>query len=214
MLFRSSARASVPVSFSYGTTETGTLARADRELRRRYPGCAGRLVPWIEAQAVDDEDRPVAPGRSGVLRYRGEGVAHGHFGSSASSTFRDGWCYPGDIGRVTDERIIYLEDRVDDRINLGGPKYSASAIEAALSAHPDVLEAAVLGITSAAGAIELVAAVVARHDRLDADALRRHCVSHKVAPASMRVVRVEELPRSELGKLMKAELRQRLAGRG
>jgi len=203
----------------FGSVEMGVGALGDRATRARYPGSAGRLVPWLEAQAVDDEDRPLPPGESGRLRFRGESVVTSYHGPEAGSrsadgVFRDGWCYTGDVGRVTAERILHLEGRADDEINLGGPKLQAREVEAILAGHPDVLEAAAFALGAETGQARLMAAVVPR-GRFDAAALRRHYAERGGAlPELLTPVRVQELPRNAMGKVLKQELKARFARGG
>jgi acyl-CoA synthetase (AMP-forming)/AMP-acid ligase II len=198
---------------SYGTTETWFAALADAETVRLHPGTAGRVLPWIEAQAVDDTDRPLPAGEPGVLRFRGAGVAAGYHGAAEepmamSKAFRNGWCYVGDIGRVTADRLLYVDERVDDVINVGGPKINASAIEKLLLTHPDVADVAAVGMTEHGGRQWLAAAVVARGE-FDARRLLQHYLAHGGQYASLiRFIPVRRLPRNAMGKVVKHELVQ------
>jgi acyl-coenzyme A synthetase/AMP-(fatty) acid ligase len=200
---------------SYGTTETGVVAMADAATSGRYPATAGRLVPWVEAQIVDERDQPLAAGEVGTLRFRGEGVARGYYGEPAAPSdgakgFRHGWFYPGDIGYITPDRLLFIEERSDDVLNLGGPRVNAGEVERILALHPDVREVAVFTTAAPGGATRLVAAVVAR-GALNAPALRRHYTARGGRFGDwLRIARLKELPRNSMGKVVKAELRRRL----
>ena len=179
---RAQARITPNLYMVYGATETWLLALADPRTLEAYPGTAGKVLPWIEAQAVDEADRPLPAGESGVLRFRGKGVASGYHGVPEDPTgmhkaFRNGWCYVGDVGRVTAEGLLYVEGRVDDVINVGGPKINSSVVEGVLLSHPDVKEVAAFGVRSPEGRDWLVAAVVpaCRH--------RVHRLPRQPAPA-------------------------------
>jgi acyl-coenzyme A synthetase/AMP-(fatty) acid ligase len=199
------------IAVTYGTTEVGFGAQADPQLRREHPGSVGTLAPWIEAQAVDEHDRPLAAGESGTLRFRGLGVATGYYRPGGPTHdhgkgwFRDGWCYPGDVGRVTAERRLYIDGRADEVISLGGPKVNIRRIEQVLAAHPQVAEIAAFGV-SAGDAGEVIAAVVPRGS-FDEQALLLHCRSLGSAlEGKLRIVEVRELPRNAMGKVAKLEL--------
>jgi acyl-coenzyme A synthetase/AMP-(fatty) acid ligase len=203
----------------YGASEAGLVARAGPEMLRRRPDCAGKLMPWIEAEAVDAGGRPRAPGAQGELRFRGPGVATAFLRDPRASarSFRDGWFYPGDLGRIDEGRRLFVDGRVDDRINMEGSKLDPRAIELALERHPQVIEAAALAARAGPQRATLCAAVVLR-GRVQAGALLEHCrriLGSRRAPA--RYFAVRKLPRNANGKLMRAELKRaierRLVGR-
>lgn len=196
----------------YGTAEVGLVAIADPATRARHPDAAGRIASWIEAEVVDELDRPVAAGERGALRLRGEGVASSYHAMSegeARSRFRDGWFYPGDICRIKEGRLLFIEGRTDDaNLNVGGPKIDAAAVEAVLAEHPGVREAAVFAVDTPAGKTRIVAAVAAR-GALDNAALIRH-YRKRGGPYSelISIVRVKKLPRNAMGKVVKQDLKR------
>ena len=198
---------------NYGTTETGSAALSDPETRERHPDATGRIVPWVEAQIVDESDNPLPAGQPGMIRFRGEGVARGYWGvESGQATdqrgFRQGWFYPGDAARIEAGGLLYVEGRVDDIINLGGPKVNAVEVETILARHPSVREAAVFGAKGSDGEMCFVAAVAVR-DAFDAPALAQHYVEQGGKyQHRMRVVQVDSLPRSGAGKVVKHDLKR------
>jgi acyl-coenzyme A synthetase/AMP-(fatty) acid ligase len=194
---------------SYGSTESGAIARGDPETLLREPESVGRVVPWAEVQVVDDLDRPLPHGEMGTMRIRGEEVATGYFGghTEASGTakgFRDGWFYPGDLCRLTADGLLFVEDRADDVINLGGPKINVRAIEDALAAHPAVQDVAVFAATARNGTRVLCAAVVPRGD-FSERSLRQYLRDRGLRDR-MRILSTRELPRNAAGKILKREL--------
>jgi acyl-CoA synthetase (AMP-forming)/AMP-acid ligase II len=196
----------------YGAAEVGVVAFAGPETRARHPDAAGRIVPWIEAEVVDEGGHPLPAGERGALRMRGEGVATGYYGLSAAQAgprFKEGWFYPGDIARIGEERLLFIEGRVDDdSLNVGGPKINAAAVEAVLAEHPGVREAAVFSLNTPAGKTRIVAAVAVR-GALDKAALIRH-YRKRGGPYSekLSIVRVKKLPRNAMGKVLKQELKR------
>jgi acyl-CoA synthetase (AMP-forming)/AMP-acid ligase II len=193
------------------------VALADPQTMAQHPDAAGRFLDWVEAQVVDEHDRPLPEGQSGILRLRGEGVAQGYYGIApddhAQRGFRDGWCYPGDMARIASGRLLYIEGRIDDIVTLGGPKINVAAIETLLASHPGVREAAVFGTSGSLGKQFLVAAVVA-DESVGLAALARHYRDGGGKHGDiLRLVRVPRLPRNAAGKVLKQELRQHIRAR-
>ncbi len=193
----------------YGSTEAGRVAIADAELLRRAPGAAGRIVPWIEAQIVDERDRLLPDGEPGILRLRGVTVPAGYFDDTEASArvFRGGWYYPGDVGRIRRGSVLFVESRTDDVVNVGGLKVMPQEIERVLEQHPGVAEAAAFGARTAKGEV-LLAAVVARGE-FDERALLDHCRALLGRRAPRRIFALAELPRNPAGKVLRRELARR-----
>jgi len=199
---------------TYGASETGRIAIAPIALLRRESACSGWFVPWVEAQALDDDGRVLPPGERGSLRYRGVGFAEGYVDDPEASAraFRDGWFWPGDAGRIDRRGLLFVEGRVDDLVNLGGAKIAPSAVEQVLETHPAVVEAAAFGAKSAQGAVRLYAAVVTRSP-VEERALIEHCKAKLGAMSPSRIFTMAALPRNENGKLQRRELASRVAQR-
>ena len=191
----------------YGSTEVGLTASGDRDFLLRRPGAVGRLMPWVEAQTVDDGGAPLADGSPGVLRFRGTGYPTTYLGEheSGAGEFRDGWFYPGDYGRVLPDRALIVASRVDEMINLGGTKVAPGEVEAVLLQDPAVREAAAYGLETASGQMVLLAAVVMT-GAFDEKAILARCRAQLGQRTPMRLVQVETLPRNDAGKVMRREL--------
>lgn len=208
------ARITPHVYSHYGASEAGLVALADPQLLRSKPECAGRLVTWLEAQAVDENGRVLADGETGALRFRGLGIATEYYldPEASARTFRHGWFHPGDTGWIGQDGLLFVAGRSDDRINLGGRKIDPREIERVLESHPEVIEAAVFAVRSAGEVDQLCAAVVLRR-RLPAQTLLEHCRGALGGPRTpARIFSLRKLPRNDNGKLLRREL-QRLATR-
>ena len=205
------ARITPHVHASYGSTETGRIATARPDMVRRLPGCSGRLSPWVEAQTVDEHDRVLPAGTSGILRYRGIGFADSYYRDPETSArvFRAGWFYPGDIGRIAAGELLYAEARADEVINVGGRKLSPGEVEQVLERHPDVAEAAAFGVRLARGD-RLYVAVVLRREAPE-KALLEHCREPLGRSAPHRIFTLPSLPRNAAGKVLRRELARQLA---
>ena len=204
---------------SYGATEVSPVATAPYQQVAGIGGAVGFVSPGTIVQAVDDEDRALAPGETGIIRIRGEYCVAGYVGNPPGSdqTFRNGWFYPGDIGNVTADQLLVITGRQTAVINVGGNKMNPETIERVLLAHPGVEQAGVLGVANALGIEEVWAAIVAAPG-LDEGSLHRHCQAQLPdLYVPRRFVRVGELPRNAAGKLDRRQLaelaRQRLPQR-
>jgi len=198
----------------YGATEVGTLAIADRNMLMRYPGTVGRTVPWVEMQVVDEEGRPLPPGKSGELRYRGLSFSRGYHADAKATakSFRDGWFHPGDTGSVSGDGMITLEGRSDDLINLSGNKVQPEVVERVLQTHPEVEDAAVFGVKGSSGRTALFAAIVTRGVVTDEDLAAQCREKLSAVHTPQRFLRLAELPRNAAGKVSRTDLASRVTG--
>jgi len=208
------AKASLSDNFVqvYGATNCGrisALSGADLEAR---PDTLGRVLPHVIMQMVDDNDRILPPGESGIIRLRSPGMARRGYGSSASSGegFKGGWAYPGDIGAFDEDGFLHLLGRTSDLIIRGGANVHPSEVELAISECPGVRDVAVVGFAKLPEGEEIAAFIVAEGNLTEA-ALVAHCRTC-LAPDKRprKFVFVSDLPRNTNGKVLRSELRNRL----
>ncbi|MFJ2058020.1 class I adenylate-forming enzyme family protein [Streptomyces sp. NPDC087908] len=198
----------------YGLTETsgGVLANAGAEYRA-HPGSVGRPTPVTEVRI----DRPDAEG-VGELWLRGQSLVRGYWRdeeATRAAFAEDGWFRTGDLARVDADGRVSIVDRLTDMVVRGGENVYCVEVEDVLQQHPDVVDAAVLGIPHPLLGEEVAAVVRLRPGaEVGADGLRAHVGGRLAAfkvPAHV-LVRDEELPRNPTGKLLKRELRGSLTG--
>jgi len=201
---------------NYGATEMGLVALLGPELMDRQPTSAGRVMPWVEVQAVDDEGKPVEDGRPGVLRMRSPMMASGYMlpadaRESDVHAFDDGWFLSGDRGFVSSGGVLFLSGRESDVVNLGGNKLDPAVVERVVEQHAGVLECAVVPAQRrASGGLKLFAFVVSDAP-IDEESLAEHCRAQLPKwQVPHRFVRAKNLPRNEAGKVMRGELLKRL----
>ena len=192
----------------YASSEGGGISVLDTDEFDDYAHTAGRPTFRTDVQIVDDRDRPVKPGETGRLRYRGPGVA-GRFidaDGTEHATNPEGWFYPGDLAEKTDSGHIILRGRDKDVINRGGVNVYPADVEAILMQLPAVREAAVMGEPSEKFG-ETVTAFIAADEVITADALNDHC-RNLLAPYKIpsRYVFLDQLPKKASGKLDKQAL--------
>jgi long-chain acyl-CoA synthetase len=200
----------------YGMTETSSLAVGNGGADYiRKPDSVGRPSPVNDIMIADDDGNEVAPGELGEVYMRGPNVVKGYWNKpeATAETFVDGWLHSGDIGRIDEEGFLYIVDRAKDMVIRGGENVYSVEIETVLYEHPDVSEAAVVGIPHLVLGEE-VAAVVKRvpGTAVTEDQLKDH-VSQRLAAFKVPVrieVTDEPLPRNPAGKVLKRELREKL----
>ncbi|WP_199430439.1 acyl-CoA synthetase [Qaidamihabitans albus] len=200
----------------FGQSEIGPLATilgpAEHEAR---PESAGRAALFVELRVVDAEGNDVEPGGQGECVYRSPQLCLGYWDKpeETEEAFRDGWFYSGDLVRIDDEGYIYVVDRIKDVINTGGVMVASREVEDALYTHPGVAEVAVVGLPDEEW-IEAIAAVVVAKEpgNVGEEDLLAHAREHLSPFKVPKVVYfVDDLPRNASGKILKRELRDRLA---
>jgi acyl-CoA synthetase (AMP-forming)/AMP-acid ligase II len=202
----------------YGLTETSGAAIANSgRSYLAHPDSVGKPIsPVMEVRITDPDGTPAPPGETGEIWLRGPTVFKGYHGlaEATAAALVDGWFRTGDIGRVDDEGFVYVVDRLKDVIIRGGENVYAAEVEAVLYEHPDVVEAAIVGVPHERLG-EQVAAFVRLRDgaTATADDLRDHVAARLAAFKVPALVEVsdETLPRNAAGKVLKRELRDRLA---
>ncbi|WUJ16470.1 acyl--CoA ligase [Streptomyces sp. NBC_00390] len=197
----------------YGLTETsgGVLANFGVGYREN-PGSVGRPAPATEVRIAGPAGEALPEGEVGELWLRGQSLVRGYWrdDEATAAAFRDGWLRTGDLATVHDGRVSIV-DRIKDMVIRGGENVYCVEVEAVLHDHPDVADAAVLGVPHPVLGEEVAAVVQLRDGALvTAEALREHVgrtlAAFKV-PAHV-VLRDEPMPRNPTGKILKRELRE------
>jgi malonyl-CoA/methylmalonyl-CoA synthetase len=195
----------------YGMTETGMNASNPLDGERRA-GTVGPALPGVGLRVCDPAGRQVLPGEVGVLEVRGPNVFKGYWQmpEKTASEFRpDGYFITGDLATIGTDGYVTIVGRQKDLIISGGLNIYPREIEAEIDALPGIAESAVIGVPHPDFGEALVAVVVAEHDPGDvAGALRERLAAFKLP---RHVERVAALPRNAMGKVQKAELRERFA---
>jgi len=200
----------------YGQGETPMTATVLRreDHRPELFGSAGRARPGVEVAIEGTDGAHLPPGEVGEVVVRGAPVMSAYWRrpDATAEALRGGWLHTGDLGRLTDDGMLYLLDRTKDMIISGGSNVYAVEVEQVLSVHPDVGDVAVIGVPDDVWGEVVVAVVVpAGGGHLDVTALEQHCrVSLAGYKIPRRWVEVENLPRNAYGKVVKRDLRSRL----
>jgi acyl-CoA synthetase (AMP-forming)/AMP-acid ligase II len=200
----------------YGSTEGGGTS----VLLPKHSGAAaasvGEPIYQTEIQIVGEDGAEKPAGVAGHIRYRGPAVATSFYNDPEASAeaFRDGWFYPGDIGKVEEDGLLYLVGRAKDVIIRSGVNIYPAEIEQILLDHPAVGDAVAVPWPHPKRG-EDVAVFVVLKGLAEEQALLDHCRANL---ASYKVPRgiffIEEMPKTALGKIIKPELTLRLVTPG
>lgn len=198
---------------SYNATEAGMIATATPSDLRAAPDTAGRPVEGTAIRILDSEFRILPSGEVGTIFVRSSTQFDGYT-SDASKDFHDGFMNSGDVGYLDDAGRLFVVGRDDEMVISGGENIYPIEVEKALAAHPDVAEAAVLGVDDEQYGQRLAAFVVLADDASATPELlkayvRDHLANYKV-PRTITLL--DELPRNSIGKLVRRKLVEQEAG--
>jgi benzoate-CoA ligase family protein len=175
------------------------------------PGTLGRVVPGFELKVCDDDGCELADGEVGRLWVRGESLALGYWQNPAetAAAFRGEWFIGGDLVSRDGEGYVTYCGRSDDVLKVGGKWLAPQEVESCLMRHPAVAECAVVGVENEAGLIKPFAFVVAKEASADLEEeLKRHALEELEAyKHPRRVIFVEAMPRTHLGKIDRGKLK-------
>ena len=197
----------------YGLSEAGPVVLLlDAEHSLRKVGSAGRPPLFVDVRIVDPDGHDVEPGQTGELLARGPNVMTGYWRRPAETgevLIADRWLRTGDAARMDAEGDIWIVDRIAASFVVAGRTVYPGDVERRLMSHPAVADAGVVPITTPDGDVAGAAIVVLRHGSslAETDLLefaRGRLAPHEV-PASITFV--DRLPRSSVGKLLRADLR-------
>ena len=187
----------------------GSPEEIETKLRRLTS--IGKPLEDVEVQIVDEDGDPVKAGEVGEIVARGTRMMRGYWQQEAATreAIRSGWIYTGDLGYQDEDSYIYLSGRAKDFIKRGGEMVSPEEVEQVLMAHPQVEDAAVIGVPDVEWGEEVRAVVVRREDSVGEEDLIQYCQQKLAGYKRPRsVVFVEELPRNVMGKVLKRDLRE------
>jgi acyl-coenzyme A synthetase/AMP-(fatty) acid ligase len=198
----------------YGMVESGGGAAVKASPPMLNVGLGESLgfpMPGYKFRVVDEDGNDVGTGQIGELLLKGPGVTKGYWGDSAATDAAltsDGWLRTGDLARKGVLGTVVFAGRQKDVIKHGGYSVYALEVERVLEDHPDVLEAAVLGLQDERkGEIPVAAVRLAPGVELDADALMKWTAQRlSDYKAPQQIVAVDDLPRTGTNKVQRKEL--------
>jgi len=206
-----SNRFGLQVLEGYGLTEASPVVTTSIDMPFT-PGSIGRPVPGVEVRIVDENGDDAFVGDSGEIWVRGPNVFAGYLNdpeATARVLSPDGWLRTGDIAVADEAGHIFMVDRAKDLIIVSGFNVFPAEVEEVLTAHPDIVDAAVVGTAHPHTGEAVRAYVVLRPGtHLDEDTVVDHCRAHLARyKCPSKVLFVDQVPRNMTGKLQRYSLR-------
>ncbi len=203
----------VPLVEVYGSTETAPIATyMPAHEARRKAGSAGLPALHCEIRVADQSGADVAPGTSGEILVRGPNVMTGYWDNprATAEAMRSGWFHSGDMGHLDTEGWLIVDGRIKDMIISGGENIYPAEIENVLAECDSVAEVAVVGRPDERWGEAVVAVVVPKAGKTVTERELRDALEGRVARFKhpRAIVTVAQLPRTALGKVQKAEVRE------
>ena len=202
----------VPISQAYGLTETSPAATINPMDATEFTGSIGLPIPSTDIAIRDDAQHDMPIGESGEICIRGPQVTHGYWNrpdETKKAFDDDGFLRTGDIGYMNEAGYIYILDRKKDMILVSGFNVYPNEIEAVAIEHPDIIEAAAIGIPDEHSGEVVKLYVISRNPNLTQEEviahLRKRLTSYKIP----KVVDFrDDLPRTNVGKVLRRKLKE------
>jgi long-chain acyl-CoA synthetase len=196
---------------AYGLTETSPAATINPVDIPEYNGSIGLPISSTELILRDDAGKTVGLGQPGEICIRGPQVMAGYWqrpDETAKVMDKDGWFATGDVGVMDERGFVKIVDRKKDMILVSGFNVYPNEIEAIVAMHPGVLECAAVGVPDKKSGEAVKLFVVKKDETLTSDAVLKHCREHLTGYKCPRDVEFrKELPKSNVGKILRRELR-------
>lgn len=202
----------------YGLTECSPVVSVNPHDKVKI-GTVGIPVPATDVKAVDEEGNDVGFGSKGELWVRGPQVMKGYWRNekaTAEAITADGWFKTGDYAQIDEEGYIKIVDRKKDLIIVSGFNVFPSEVEEVVNSHPGVAECAAIGVPSEKSGEAIKLFVVRRDNVLTLEDITAHCRENLTAyKVPKEIVFVDDLPKSNVGKILRREIReQEMKSRG
>jgi long-chain acyl-CoA synthetase len=196
---------------AYGLTETSPAATINPLDLPAYNGSIGLPISSTEVVLRDDAGRDVALGQPGEICIRGPQVMAGYWqrpDETAKVIDKDGWFASGDIGVMDERGFVKIVDRKKDMILVSGFNVYPNEIEGVMASHPGVLECAAVGVPDAKSGEAVKLFVVKKDPGITSEDLVKYCKENLTGYKCPRDIEFRtELPKSNVGKILRRELR-------
>ena len=202
-----------PLSEAYGLTETSPAACMNPLTKPDWNGTIGLPISSTVVVLRDDDNKDVAPGEPGELCIKGPQVMQGYWQKpeeNAKVFTDDGFLKTGDVATMDENGYFRIVDRKKDMILVSGFNVFPNEIEAEVAKHPGVLECACVGVPDEKSGEAVKVFVVKKDESATVESIRAHCKEHLTGYKVPRHVEfLDELPKSNVGKILRKELRDR-----
>lgn len=196
----------------YGMTECTCVVTTMPIGKPPRRGTAGTPIPGTDIRIVGEDGKNLGVNEVGEVWVRGPQVMSGYLNNSdaTAEAIVDGWLRSGDVGKIDEDGYLSIVDRIKDMIIVSGFNVFPVDIEDVLTRHEGVAEAAVVGAPDPGTGERVVAYVVLSDDSVTPDALIAYCREHLTGyKAPKKIIILQELPKSPVGKVLRRELRDR-----
>ena len=194
----------------YGLTECSPLVSVNPYDITCHTGSIGLPVPSTDVRVINDQDNDVTPGEPGELCIRGPQVMAGYWQrpDATLEVLKNGWLHTGDIVTVDSEGFIRIVDRKKDMILVSGFNVYPNEIEDVLMQHPKIREAAAIGVPSELSGEAVKVCIVKKDPGLTKEEVLDHCRRQLTGYKVPKIIEFrEELPKTNVGKILRRELR-------
>ncbi len=197
----------------YGLTEASPVLTLNPIDGQGKVGSVGLPVPSTEIRIINDAEVDCLPGQPGQLIAKGPQIMMGYYNrpDETAKTIKDGWLYTGDVGYMDEDGFFYIVDRIKDMIIVSGFNVYPNEIEEVISRHPKVLEVAVIGIPDERCGEAVKAFIVKKDSSLSESEIKAHCRDNLTGYKLPKFYEFREsLPKTNIGKILRRELRDTL----
>lgn len=200
-----------PLAQAYGLTETSPAVTINPLDKKEFTGSIGLPVSSTEISIRNDAGQELPQGESGEICVRGPQVTPGYWNRPDETTAAfepDGFLRTGDIGYVDEQGYIYIHDRKKDMILVSGFNVYPNEVEAVAVQHPDIIEAAAIGVPDEHSGEVVKLFVITKNKSLTEAEVIKHCRSMLTGYKSPKSVEFrDDLPRTNVGKILRRELK-------
>ncbi|NVJ68211.1 MAG: AMP-binding protein [Gammaproteobacteria bacterium] len=202
----------VPILEGYGLTETSPVVSMNPLNAKKYSGTIGLPMPNTDIEIRDDDNKVLGFNEAGELWVKGPQVMEGYLNrpeETAKVIDDNGWLATGDMATIDEDGYLRIVDRKKDMILVSGFNVYPNEIEDVVALHPGVLEVAAIGEPDEIKGEVVKICVVKKDQAITEDDLIKHCREHLTGYKIPKVVEFyQELPKSNVGKILRKELRK------
>lgn len=196
---------------AYGLTETSPAVCINPMNLKNYNRKIGLPMPSTDVCIMDDNNNILPTGENGEICIKGPQVTQGYYNRPEETAFvfdSNGWFHSGDIGFMDEQGYFQIVDRKKDMIIVSGFNVYPNEVESVIASHQDIIEVGVIGIPDDTCGEVVMAVVVCRNSQLTEHDIRTHCeLSLTRYKIPKRVEFVSEVPKTNVGKILRRELR-------
>ena len=204
-----------PVAEGYGLSETSAGVTCNPTDTDAYSGSIGLPMPNVEIRILDDDGKDVPLGQAGEIAIKGPQVMSGYWqrpDETANVMTPDGFFKSGDVGVMDERGYMRIVDRKKDMILVSGFNVYPNEIEGVVASHPGVLECAAVGVPDKQAGEAVMLFVVKKDPNLTKQELMKYCMEQLTGYKKPKYVEFrDELPKTNVGKILRRQLRDEAA---